>query len=189
MTVDELRAELAGLRTSFDAQNNVIARLERERIELVERATYWRQRAKSAEGHLYASDFQSACNALHRESNYAEISIENLTEVQRARISSAVNAVVRTINAQRDRRRPADYVAYSDELVGKVICDLDLFEGLRDSAAEEAEQHRQCMAAYRPQRQQTLDEVVRRCDALIAGVTDRRDNQNLTHQASNHSVD
>lgn len=89
---------------------------------------YWRQRAKSAEGHLYASDFQAACDALHLDSNYADTPADQLTEVQRSRISSAVNAVLRAVNARRERRRPAD-------------------------------------------------------------VTDQRDYQNLTRQASNQSVD
>jgi hypothetical protein len=50
---------------------------------------------------------------------------------------------------------------------GKVVCDLELFQGLRDTAAQEADEHRQCMAAYRPQRQEVLDAVVRQCDELI----------------------
>lgn len=53
----------------------------------------------------------------------------------------------------------------------KVSCPLELFEGLRDSASEEAEQHRQCMGSYRPHRQEVLDAVVRQCDALISGVS------------------
>lgn len=162
-------------------------RLKAQQLEAVQRAEYWRQRAKSAEGHLYAADFKAACDELHRISNYADIPVEQLTQVQLARVSSGVNAVLRAINAERDRRRPADFVAYRDDLAGKVICDLNLFEDLRDSAAEEAEQHRQYMASYRPQRQQALDEVVSRCNALIADATDRGDNQKLTQQASNHS--
>lgn len=65
---------------------------------------------------------------------------------------------------------------------GKVMVDLDLFESLRDSAAVEADQHRQSMAGYRPERQQLLDQIVERCDQLISDVTDQRENQNLTPQ-------
>lgn len=53
-------------------------------------------------------------------------------------------------------------------VAGKVVCDLDFFEDLRDSAASEADEHRQHMATYRPQRQEVLDWTVKRCDALIA---------------------
>ncbi len=157
--------------------------------EDAERAAYWRQRAKSAEGHLYGGDFQVACKEVHRASSFADTPFDQLHDRQKARISSVVGAVLRAVNAQRDRRRPADFVAYRDELASKVICDLDLFEDLRDSAATEADQHRQCMAAYRPERQQLLDEIVERCDRLIADVTGQRDKQNLTHQASDHSKD
>lgn len=143
---------------------------------------YWRQRAKSAEGHLYASDFQAACDALHLDSNYADTPADQLTEVQKARISSAVNAVLRAVNARRDRRRPVDIFACRDEMAGKVVVDLDLFESLRDSALVEADQHRQSMAGYRPERQQLLDQIVEQCDRLLADATGRRDNQNLTRQ-------
>ncbi|MHB2053359.1 ead/Ea22-like family protein [Pseudomonas sp. VEM90] len=121
----ECRANAAFIAAANPA--NVLALLS-EIDALNDRATYWRQRAKSAEGHLYASDFQAACDALHLDSNYADIPVEQLTEVQKARISSAVNTVLREVNARRDLRRPTD-------------------------------------------------------------VTDQRDNQNLTHQASDHSVD
>ena len=75
---------------------------------------YWRQRAKSAEGHLYASDFQAACDALHLDSNYADTPAEQLTEVQKARISSAVSKVLRAENARRDLRRPTDVTDQRD---------------------------------------------------------------------------
>ena len=124
-TDEECRANAAFIAGANPA--NVLALLA-EFEALHDRAAYWRQRAKSAEGHLHASDFQSACDALHLDSNYADIPVEQLTEVQKARISSAVNTVLRAVNARRDLRRPTD-------------------------------------------------------------VTDQRDNQNLTHQASDHSVD
>jgi hypothetical protein len=58
----------------------------------------------------------------------------------------------------------------------KISCPLELFEGLRDAAAEEAEQHRQCMGSYRPGRQEVLDAVVRQCDELIAGASKEASN-------------
>ena len=56
------------------------------------------------------------------------------------------------------------------EREGKVLCDLELFETLRDSANTEADEHRQCMATYRPLRQANLDSVVKKCDELLAAM-------------------
>ncbi|WP_138725707.1 hypothetical protein [Pseudomonas lactis] len=56
------------------------------------------------------------------------------------------------------------------EREGKVLCDLELFETLRDSANTEADEHRQCMATYRPLRQANLDSVVKKCDDLLAAM-------------------
>ena len=69
---------------------------------------YWRQRAKSAEGHLYGGDFQAACREVHLVSNFADTPFDQLDDRQKAKISSVVGAVLRAVNAQRDRRRPAD---------------------------------------------------------------------------------
>ena len=62
----------------------------------------------------------------------------------------------------------AEIDALRKSLAGRVVCDLELFEDLRDSAAAEADQHRQSMGTYRPQRQEVLDHTVKRCDLLIA---------------------
>lgn len=56
------------------------------------------------------------------------------------------------------------------EREGKVLCDLELFETLRDSANTEADEHRQCMTTYRPLRQASLDSVVKKCDDLLAAL-------------------
>lgn len=53
---------------------------------------------------------------------------------------------------------------------GKVLCELELFETLRDAANTEADEHRQCMATYRPLRQASLDSVVKKCDELLAAI-------------------
>lgn len=47
------------------------------------------------------------------------------------------------------------------EREGKVLC---------DSANTEADEHRQCMATYRPLRQANLDSVVKKCDDLLAAM-------------------
>ncbi|MBF8727674.1 ead/Ea22-like family protein [Pseudomonas putida] len=178
-TDDECRANAAFIAAACPA---TILGLLAENKALRDRAEYWRQRAKSAEGHFWNGDSRAAFDQVHRASNYAETPFDELEVWQIARIESVVVAVLRTVNAQRERRRPADFVAYRDELAGKVICDLDLFEDLRDSAAAEADQHRLYLGDYRPERQQLLDQIVERCNQLIADATDRRDNQNLTHQ-------
>lgn len=65
----------------------------------------------------------------------------------------------------------AENEALREEREGKVLCELELFETLRDSASTEAEEHRQCMATYRPLRQANLDSVVKKCDDLLAPYT------------------
>ena len=64
----------------------------------------------------------------------------------------------------------AENEALRREREGKVLCDLELFETLRDSANTEADEHRQCMATYRPLRQANLDSVVKKCDDLLAAM-------------------
>ena len=64
----------------------------------------------------------------------------------------------------------AEVEALRREREGKVLCDLELFETLRDSANTEADEHRQCMATYRPLRQANLDSVVKKCDDLLAAL-------------------
>lgn len=70
------------------------------------RAEYWKQRAKSAEGHLLASDLQAACDAVHKVSNYADIPQAELSVRQKAHVSQVVHAVLASINARRVARRP-----------------------------------------------------------------------------------
>ena len=65
----------------------------------------------------------------------------------------------------------AEIEALRRERKGKVLCDLELFETLRDSANSEADEHRQCMATYRPLRQASLDSVVKKCDDLLAAMS------------------
>lgn len=64
----------------------------------------------------------------------------------------------------------AELERLNKEREGKVLCDLELFETLRDSANTEADEHRQCMATYRPLRQASLDSVVKKCDELLAAL-------------------
>lgn len=77
--------------------------------EVHRRDGYWKQRAKSAEGHLWASDFQAACDAVHKISNYADIAADELSVQQKSSIAQAVTAVLASINARRHARRPKDF--------------------------------------------------------------------------------
>lgn len=75
--------------------------------------------------------------------------------------------------ASEERGKQIDQLKAENEVLrksiaGKVVCDLELFEDLRDSAAAEADQHRQSMGSYRSKRQEVLDRTVSRCDLLIA---------------------
>ncbi|WMN19233.1 hypothetical protein QL104_07445 [Pseudomonas piscis] len=143
--------------------------------------------ARGSYGGVYAettcaNQRQAVCaldRALH-QINPQEWMLLTESEKHRATAQEALAGQLHLLN-QRDLLQ-LELDALRKKIAGKVICDLDLFEDLRDNAAEEASQHRQHMAAYRPDRQQVLDEVVSRCERLIADVTDRHDNQNLTYQ-------
>lgn len=88
---------------------------------------------------------------------------------------SAVLALIAENETLRnDKSEPCDgcFMADAEALKanrnGKILCDRELFENLRDAASNEAEEHRQCMSTYRPLRQQHLDSVVKKCDELLA---------------------
>lgn len=85
-----------------------IARLETEKAELQRLHGYWKQRAKSAEGHLFSSDFQAACRQLHSMTSFCDTPIEQLDVSQQAKIHRAVCGVLATVNHQRAARRPKD---------------------------------------------------------------------------------
>ena len=71
-----------------------------------DRAAYWKQRAKSAEGHLFSGDFRAAAMELHKYSRFESTPWPELTGSQHALISSAAGAVIATVNRLRDARRP-----------------------------------------------------------------------------------
>lgn len=106
---DQLRAEVAGLRTGYEAYERVNAEMKAEVEGLrkdVDRASYWKQRAKSAEGHLFSGDFRAAAMELHKYSRFESTPWPELTGSQHALISSAAGAVIATVNRLRDARRP-----------------------------------------------------------------------------------
>ena len=87
---DALKAECEGLRKD------------------AERANYWKQRAKSAEGHLFAGDLRAAALELHRYSRFESTPWPELTDQQRALICGAAGAVIGCVNAVRAARKPKD---------------------------------------------------------------------------------
>lgn len=104
----ELRGELSVIRSSEAHElGKVRAELEACRKD-AERANYWKQRAKSAEGHLWTSDASAAIRALHRYSLMESTPWDELTDQQRAYIASAACAVIAEVNARRDARKPRD---------------------------------------------------------------------------------
>jgi hypothetical protein len=84
-----------------------IADLKREREEARDRSRYWKQRAKSAEGHLMASDLDAAARAVHSTSTLAETGWDDLTAIQRATMTRAAALAISTVNARRDARKTA----------------------------------------------------------------------------------
>lgn len=85
-----------------------IERLKAENAELQRLHGYWKQRAKSSEGHLFSNDFQAACRQLHSMTSFCDTPIEQLDVSQQAKIHRAVCVVLATVNHQRAARRPKD---------------------------------------------------------------------------------
>lgn len=114
-------------------------------------------------------EHESRYNALAYEVDPAAV-LALLAEIEEdAMHMRAFGEVIRS-QAEQIEQLKAENEALRREREGKVLCDLDLFETLRDSANTEADEHRQCMATYRPLRQEHLDAVVKECDDLIAAV-------------------
>ena len=96
--------------------------------------------------------------------------VEIRARAEQLRALASQGAVVTAdLMAERDQLK-AENEALRREREGKVLCDLELFETLRDAANTEADEHRQCMATYRPLRQENLDSVVKKCDDLLAAM-------------------
>jgi len=93
---------------SLVAQVKNLKALLEDQEALRNRAEYWKQRAKSAEGHFWTSDFQAACDAVHKISNYSDIATAALSMQQKASIAHAASAVLVSVNARRAVRLPHD---------------------------------------------------------------------------------
>ncbi len=109
----DLIEENERLREQCELNDLVHGTKGRERLAMLlkadaDRASYWKQRAKSAEGHLYAGDMQQAARELHKRTSHSATPWDELTVAQRAQIEGAVLVVVAAVNAQRDARQPAD---------------------------------------------------------------------------------
>lgn len=106
--VERLGAFYSNQRITAEAWQKSYSEAGQSPDSALARAEYWKQRAKSAEGHLFASDFKAAAVALHKACNYSEIPFDQLTPTQLAHIDHGVAAVVVAINARRAVRRPGD---------------------------------------------------------------------------------
>ena len=72
------------------------------------RADYWKQRAKSAEGHLWSSDAYAGARALQRYTRFEGTPWDELTGQQQAIIAAGACAVIAEVNARREIRKPTD---------------------------------------------------------------------------------
>ena len=109
---NRLQNEAVYAAAGFDAAREEVARLKAENEALrkdVDRAAYWKQRAKSAEGHLFSGDFRVAAMELHKYSQFESTPWPELTGSQHALITSAAGAVIATVNRLRDTRRPKNH--------------------------------------------------------------------------------
>lgn len=88
-----------------------------------DRAEYWKQRAKSAEGHLFASDFKAAVMALHTCTNFESTPWDELSGCQLGKLYRATASVIRVVNARRCTRAPKDSDA--DEALRALTAERD----------------------------------------------------------------
>lgn len=96
------------LLNTLAAQEAELAGVRADAAERVRLHHYWRQRAKSAEGHLFASDLTHAAMAIHARSLKAEIPWEELDwREKNARLGCAMDVIAR-VNQRRDERLPKD---------------------------------------------------------------------------------
>lgn len=70
------------------------------------RASYWKQRAKSAEGHLFASDARAIAGVLHLHTSHKSTPWNELPDAARWSIEGATAAIVSALEARRHDRRP-----------------------------------------------------------------------------------
>lgn len=88
-----------------------------------DRAEYWKQRAKSAEGHLFAGDFKAAAMALHACTNFESTPWDELSGCQIGKLYRATGSVIRVVNARRCTRAPKDSDA--EEVIRRLTAELD----------------------------------------------------------------
>lgn len=76
--------------------------------EASRRAAYWKQRAKSAEGHLFSGDAEAGARAAHAASSLSGTPWPDLTDAQRAGFEFVASRVIAAVNVRRDARKPGD---------------------------------------------------------------------------------
>lgn len=89
-----------------------------------DRAEYWKQRAKSAEGHLFASDWRAAAMELHKYCSFESTPWDQLTGSQRAQLDGAAGSVIAAVNARRDARAPKEASVDDADRLRKGLIDV-----------------------------------------------------------------
>ena len=108
MTVAQHQRILEGVRQQRDALHAEAEALRTELAQAHGRADYWKQRAKSAEGHLWSSDAYAGARALQRYTRFEGTPWDELTGQQQAIIAAGACAVIAEVNARREIRKPTD---------------------------------------------------------------------------------
>uniref|UniRef100_A0AAU6W2S4 Initiation-control protein YabA n=3 Tax=unclassified bacterial viruses TaxID=12333 RepID=A0AAU6W2S4_9VIRU len=110
-TIRDLQSSVQGLKTGYEAYERVNAELRAECEALrkdAERAAYWKQRAKSAEGHLFSSDVEAGAKAMHKCSLMSNTTWDQLAQEDQWRCFHAAFRVIAAVNGERDRRQPGN---------------------------------------------------------------------------------
>lgn len=92
----------------LDAAGYALAakRKDAELQDALERARYWKQRAKSAEGHLFTSDMDAAAKGLHSFSRLKDVAWDDLLPQDRIALHVAAARVIAAVNGCREARNP-----------------------------------------------------------------------------------
>jgi hypothetical protein len=105
---EQLEAFHAFQQSSAQTWKRCFQKAEKERDDAIVRANYWKQRAKSAEGHLFSSDFRAAAKVLHKHTVFSTTPWSELTDAQQIQIEIAAGMTIAAVNERRDARNPGN---------------------------------------------------------------------------------
>lgn len=85
---------------------------------------YWKQRARSAEGHIYSpkSDLRCAAKALQPRTRLRDRAWHDLSELEQYELMLAAHDVIRAVDQSRHARRPKDMSVISASSCGGPAC-------------------------------------------------------------------